>query len=348
MGGTFIAERIKELDKDEGLVIHIYGEIGAGKTSYALYTARCIYNSWDEVLAHLYFDLRDLLKDVRRALVSRTRIPVVILDDAGLWANKISWWERPVRKFTEFFNVIRSVAKAVIMTTPTNEIPSQIERKVVYRVHVIKTDERNAKGVPLSQAVIYRAKVTPDFRRMVKKVAIDIFPRYYPDSVYEAYEKIRRRMIDRKLREIVGSLSEEESPQEGIPRELVECCREVMGNIYSEAIRMIKEGAPYEEVYRFLRRRGLRGQHTRNLISLIKERLVSGDGDGHPLLGIKIYALRFAKTYIKYMHLGKRTWWTEEVRRCFETKLEALRAIGIRTPIPAWIMSPQGGKRKRK
>ena len=208
MGRTFIAERIHMQGRsNEAVTILINGEIGAGKTAYALYTARCIYSSWDEVLAHLYFDPRPLVEEIKEAHKRGERIPLIIVDDAGLWLSKLSWWERPIREFMEFFNVIRSVCGAVIFTTPSNDIPQRIIEKIQYHVLVRKINKKNARGVPLSQAVIYRSWMTPAGRR-IKKVAIDIYPRHYPNPVFIKYEDMRRQAIARKLDSVLRSLED--------------------------------------------------------------------------------------------------------------------------------------------
>jgi len=133
----FLASLIKWAINNNGIVIaYVYGPMGYGKTSYALWTAYEVLGDWDKVLDHLFFDLDEALDFMYRHIMRGRRIPIMILDDAGFFLNRLTWWEKPKVEFMELFNLARSIAASIIFTSPTEEIPRQLLSKTNFRVSV--------------------------------------------------------------------------------------------------------------------------------------------------------------------------------------------------------------------
>lgn len=223
----FLAELIKKAYKYNGIITaYIYGEFGYGKTSYALWVAHEVYGSWEKALDHLYFKPQEVIRAIGEAIRTGSRIPVIIMDDAGLWLDRLTWYERDKVMFMQLFNLIRSVAAGVLFTTPSQELPNQILNKCFFRIkieianpgkeptEIIEQVEKLAKSYNLypqvSKAIGYRLKTLPNFFKLVKKTFYDYFPTYYP--IYNEYTKRRREALGyyfRKLFDVIMTVEEE-------------------------------------------------------------------------------------------------------------------------------------------
>jgi len=175
----------------------IMGEQAAGKTSYALHIAREIYNTWDRVLDHLYFDPDEAMNTFEKYALQRKRLPLVIMDDAGLWLSSLRWYEEDIKNFLEFYNIMRSVAAGVIFTSvDLEDLPKRLWKKIWYRAEVI-TEEDNKQ----CKAVVYRVKARANLKAYLYHRAIDYFPRHYPNWLYERYEVLRNKAVINKIRQ---------------------------------------------------------------------------------------------------------------------------------------------------
>ncbi len=209
-----LADMIKQAMKYNGVVVaHIYGDFGFGKTSYALWVAYNVLGSWNNVLNHLFFTPREALVAVEKAIKTGHRLPIMIMDDAGLWLDRLTWWQEDKVAFMEFFNLIRSVAAGVLFTTPSEDLPKPNLKKCFFRIHVspAKYEDIVARfGEPVAKTVVkqatehglkhilavatgYKLRTLPSFMNIVKKEFYDIYPLHYP--VYEEYEEKRRRAL---------------------------------------------------------------------------------------------------------------------------------------------------------
>ncbi len=206
-----LARLIRAAYKNNGVVVaYVYGDFGFGKTSYALWTAYEVLGSWDRVLKYLFFTPAEAIKTMAKAIDSGKRLPIIIMDDAGLWLDRLTWYDEHKILFMEFFNLIRSVAAGVIFTTPSEELPKQLIRKCMFRINVrpANLEEIRSLGVDVEEvlkmirsyslkpviniATGYRLKTLPSFMAFVKKVFYDVYPLQYPNSVFKKYERIRR------------------------------------------------------------------------------------------------------------------------------------------------------------
>jgi len=214
----FLASLIKWSINNNGIVIaYVYGPMGYGKTSYALWTAYEVLGDWDKVLDHLFFDLDEALDFMYKHVMRGKRIPIMILDDAGFFLNRLTWWEKPKVEFMELFNLARSIAAGIIFTSPTEEIPRQLLSKANFRVSVrplaeeeIQQSDGASMAVEAAQAFGlepyvavakgYRLNILPSFMKIVQKEFIDYYPFYYP--VFDEYNRIRIKYIKRKVTEV--------------------------------------------------------------------------------------------------------------------------------------------------
>ena len=223
---------------------YVYGEFGHGKTSYALWTAYEVLGSWDKVLDYLFFNPAEAVRAMSRAVGRGERLPIVIMDDAGLWLDRLTWWEADKVAFIEFFNLIRSVASGVIFTTPSEELPRQLVRKCFFRVlvqpaykdtvvkHVgpegyeaLVSIARQFGVKPVfNMAVGYRLRMLPSFMEYVKKEFYDFYPLQYP--VYEAYREKRQRAVrmyfERWRARVEGSKTRNREDLINLAKELIE------------------------------------------------------------------------------------------------------------------------------
>ncbi len=222
MAKYFLSRLIEEAHRSEGFVsAFVYGPQGVGKTSYCLHVAADVYGSWDLALKHLYFDPTDAIGamlDKIEALErgeTEERIKVMIMDDAGVWLSKSTWWEESKQEFGELFDLIRSACSCVIFNSPGDNIVKRVSNEIMFRIRVTKINAemcevlRNAgyKVDPERHrlAVIYSHNLTPKFQSYVKKEAYDIFPLHYP--VHEEYRRIRLRFVRGKLESVKAALA---------------------------------------------------------------------------------------------------------------------------------------------
>ncbi len=267
----------KAMKSDAVVTAYVFGEFGHGKTSYALWTAYEVLGNWGKVLKFLFFDPEEAVEVMGRAIDSGERLPIIIMDDAGLWLDRLTWWEEGKVAFMQFFNLIRSVAAGVIFTTPTEELPKQIIRKCFFRVKVMPAYKetvvkrfgeegyesllKTIKGYGLkpvmNMAVGYRLRMLPSFMEYVKKEYYDFYPLHYP--IYEEY-KVKRQAALRKYFEkwrakIEGSKIKDRNDLVRLAKELIES-----GKDRAEVVKeLMRFGVPRSTAYRWIKR--LQGSH---------------------------------------------------------------------------------------
>jgi hypothetical protein len=230
---VYLATLIREAYRSDSIVTaYVYGPMGHGKTSYALWTAYAVLGSWDRVLDYLFFSLEEAVDAMWRHVSRGRRMPIMILDDAGFYLNRLTWWERDKVMFMEVINLARNIAAGIIFTAPSQEVPRQILNKVNYRVQVSplwEEDSESARDVlevareygieegGVAVAKGYLLTILPSFKKIVRKDYLDYYPLWYP--VYREYQRIRLRHMRRKLGELYRRRREE---RESLLREAVE------------------------------------------------------------------------------------------------------------------------------
>lgn len=251
------------------ITAYVYGEFGFGKTSYALWTAYEVLGSWNKVLKYLFFEPSEAIKVMEEAIRKNRRIPLIIMDDAGLWLDKLTWWKEDKVAFMEFFNLIRSVTAGVIFTSPSEELPKMILKKTFFRIAVrpiskkeliekigeegysalIKFVSKYNLAKEFCIATGYRLRTLPSFLTFVQKEFYDIYPLWYP--IHEVYEKKRRKALKKYFEEWKSKVKNMGKTREELyllAKELVEA-----GKSKSEVAKeLIKLGVPTSTVYRWL------------------------------------------------------------------------------------------------
>ncbi len=217
----YLSRLIEEAHRSEGFVsAFVYGPQGVGKTSYCLHVAADVYGSWDLALKSLYFDPTNAIDamleriEVLESGEADERIKVMIMDDAGVWLSKSSWWEESKQEFGELFDLIRSACSCIIFNSPGNNIIGRVSNEIMYRVKIVKINADMCETLqnmgyrvdPNSHrlAVIYRHNLTPRFQSYVRKEAYDVFPKHYP--VHEEYKRIRLKFVRGKLESVRSAL----------------------------------------------------------------------------------------------------------------------------------------------
>jgi hypothetical protein len=248
---VYLSSLIREAYSRDGLVMaYIYGPMGYGKTSYALWTAYELLRSWNRVLDYLFFDLGEAIDVMYRHIEREERLKILIFDDAGFYLNRLTWWERDKVLFMELLNLARTIAAGILFTAPSHEIPRQILSKTNYRVNVrpLQPEELQSRaaqetletarkygleGGGVAVARGYQLVVLPSFFKIVRKEYVDYYPLWYP--VYSEYRKIRAQHIKRKLRELRAAVKESRE------------------EILEEAKRLYEKTGSKHEVYKYLK-----------------------------------------------------------------------------------------------
>ena len=264
----------RALKTDLVVTAYVYGEFGYGKTSYALWTGYEVLGSWSKVLDYLFFSPGEAVRVMGRAVERGERLPIIIMDDAGLWLDRLTWWEADKVAFMEFFNLIRSVAAGVIFTAPSEELPRQVIRKCFFRVSVkpaykdtivkyVGTEGyeallnvANQFGVKpvFNMAVGYRLKMLPSFMEYIKKEFYDFYPLQYPNSVYEAYKEKRQSAVrlyfGRWRARVEGSKVRNRDDLVNLARLMIEKGRD-RAEVAKELMRL---GVPRATAYRWIKK----------------------------------------------------------------------------------------------
>ena len=251
----------------------IYGEMGVGKTSYALHVGSEVYG-WNKVLNYLYFKPQEAIKAMRKALERGERIPLIIMDDVGYWLGKLTWWEPQKVAFMDFYNLIRSVCASVLFTCPTDEIPKTIKKKIFFRVAIKPLPRREAEEIyaSLSEEKIremvreginpklwnvargYKLKTLPSFMQFVEAKFQDIYPLHYPIWVLEKYELKRREAVKEALEKVEKAFRKASRPGK---QQLISYARKLLMEGYSRkqiVEKLMEAGVSKVTAYRYLKK----------------------------------------------------------------------------------------------
>ena len=199
----------------------VIGEMGIGKTSYALHVASEIYG-WDKALQYLFFKPQDAVRVMRKALDSGKRIPLLIMDDAGFWLSKLTWWEEHKVVFMDFYNLIRTVCASIIFTCPGDELPKVMRKKMYFRItisplhknrviqllekipkrelEVLRSEGRDIRYWNIAKG--YKLQTLPSYMQYVRSLFEDIYPLHYPKHIYLKYEEMRRIFVKEALEKV--------------------------------------------------------------------------------------------------------------------------------------------------
>ena len=210
------------------LSVITYGRQGVGKSIYNMKVAAEVFGylkrklTWRELIdKYVVFDVDDLISRVREA---RSRIPVLIWDDAGVHGSSYWWFldRKRTMLLSALFQTARTKLNALLMNSPNPAFILKHFRVIdSIIVLVVKADGRR------SVAHGYRLKLLPSGRIVIKKLFMDTFIREFKG--YEHYLEKRKAYVDYVLDEI----------------------RKAAGNVLDKEEKiaeMLKQGRTYAEI----------------------------------------------------------------------------------------------------
>jgi len=207
---------LKEHKRDGFISALVFGKQGNGKTTYALITAKEVYEKlgyedpWKIALDRLYFELPESIPILRQAFHERKKIPVIIFDDASIWFSKYYWYTDVQKAFFKIYALTRTLVTAVIFTTPSpNDISFFLREKSWKKIKITKNGVETKgvkKGVRRARAWLYgndfKRSSNGDFKTAVQKEAIDDFYLEIPDEIFKKFMEKRYTAIESLFSEI--------------------------------------------------------------------------------------------------------------------------------------------------
>lgn len=114
---------------DKHNVIPIWGEMGLGKTSLALWALYDIYEDWDMVFRHIAFTFWEFQALIQDAVKHNYRIAAILWDDIAVYFHRaaIVYTNPVIRTFFARYNFVRPYVANVLLTTPNIDfVPRQL------------------------------------------------------------------------------------------------------------------------------------------------------------------------------------------------------------------------------
>ena len=183
----------------------VIGPQGSGKTTYAMLVLHEVYGDWDEVLKHLYFDPREALPELKEALQTGRRIPLMVFDDAGLHLSKYLISSNRegfhlARLINGLVNLIRTLTAGVVYTSPDMDILKELRKKAWA---VAEPTAPHGVEDPSRVAKLYRKRIAPSGKVYIHKLGYDAYDlRAIPADVRKEYEEKRRAAMEPLLQEL--------------------------------------------------------------------------------------------------------------------------------------------------
>jgi hypothetical protein len=177
----------------------IFGRQGAGKTTLALRLAKSVYRSWKRALSRLYFShaeiegaIKAAMENVYKKKRSEARFPVIIWDDAGVWASKYMIRREGGAKYAmavqNLVELARRITASMIVTAtlPSRTLtPFRTQEWYYIKVHGPYTEH----GKRISRATIYRINFSPLGKAYIRRKGSNLsFPLEMPGAVRQIYE----------------------------------------------------------------------------------------------------------------------------------------------------------------
>lgn len=183
----------------------IYGQLGMGKTSYALQVLMEIYGTEDVNVLSKYF-AHTPLEFLRMIRGFKKQVPAVVWDDAGVWLYYMDYAHPLVKQFGKTLQMIRTRTASVILTTPNptlvlgklRNFPQTLTVKVA-RFGGNKYQQQRRK------ATAYWSWLLPDLQKLrVKTAYVDEFSVMLPQELYSwlcAKREVYVQMLENEIEE---------------------------------------------------------------------------------------------------------------------------------------------------
>jgi len=184
----------------------IYGAQRLGKSSYAAQVMYDIYKDWEVVNAHTLFELTDVVDLLYTAMKERRRIPVINWDDAGVFGNKMRYFEDRslVQYLQNLTDVVGLSLGCLLLTTPSpNNLLKALRGYEFYRCKIYPRDKYNGRT-----AVGYQSSLLPSGSRIIHRKFRDNYNVRLPDEFWKPYLVKRQGYLDvaiTNLQGIIGS-----------------------------------------------------------------------------------------------------------------------------------------------
>ena len=202
-----LSDKIQRACQTDGFVgAIIYGPQRIGKSSYSAKVLHEIYGSWDQVLDHFVFDLREVVDLLGKSVETETKIPALCWDDAGVHANKMIYFSNRqlVQYLQNLLDVIGLHLGSLVITTPS---PSNLLRAVrgyeFYRIKIFRRDGYNGR-----YGVGYLSSLLPSGSRIIHRDFKDYFNVVLPDEFWEPYLVKRRSYLKTAVSQLRAFLEE--------------------------------------------------------------------------------------------------------------------------------------------
>lgn len=178
----------------------VYGAQRIGKTSYTAQVLYEVYEDWNMVNDRILFKLEDVVAVLRAAVRTRTKIPVLVWDDAGIHANKLLYFQNRtlIQYLQNLIDVVGINLGCLLITTPNpTNLLKAIRGYEFYRIKVYRRDEYNGR-----YAVGYQSVLLPSGSRLIKRVFKDNYKVRLPDEFWQPYMEKRQGYLDEGLKRL--------------------------------------------------------------------------------------------------------------------------------------------------
>ncbi len=206
---SLLTSWIKEAWENNGFVMFfIIGQQGAGKSSLAMKIAYSVYGGWEPVFDYMFFTIphflwtmqvmmaRSLIDTMKTGETVQYRIPVAIIDDAGVALSRYMPLraKKTAEEITDYFQVARGQFACIILTAVTwwdIMRPIRQQNYILIQLHRLKPRGRQyfAKVIAVKRysTVTWKGEIETRAEAFVgKKINVTL-----PDAVYKRYLKER-------------------------------------------------------------------------------------------------------------------------------------------------------------
>lgn len=201
-----------------------YGFLRKGKSVYAMRVLAQVYGKkevdskgrlihikkdWEAWKKHMVWLPEDFIRKIQEVQDKGCQYPLIVWDDAGMWASHYRWGEEFSKALSDYVNAQGTNFASVMFTTPDprwllvhlRNIPGGASCKI-YNNYELGKNWRKARA--------YRGWFSPDFKKSgAKAIYDDDFQVRLPDPVFLEYYKMRKgynQIFIDKLRDTLATL----------------------------------------------------------------------------------------------------------------------------------------------
>jgi len=206
--GFILAKRILKAHPNGFVGAVVEGKRAVGKSSYCIKVMKEVYQTfyecdddeteaWNYSLAHVLFDLDDVVRTLKEARQKKEMIPVVTWDDAGVHGSSLQYFInlRGVQAMKAVTDTVRSATTGFLLNCPDREGLSKILRGYNdFLVTITKLDDRYARS-----ARGYNVYKLPSGMKRIYRNWDDRYSCHLPNWVYKKYMVERDKYLDKAL-----------------------------------------------------------------------------------------------------------------------------------------------------